>query len=89
LLFVIKFVTLLAKNQKICFNQVVDMTRNIDLTYKRVNQAEQGARLTPNTLEQLTTLLTLRKAQLSESAERQALQAIVQTLLDNFKAVAA
>jgi hypothetical protein len=65
------------------------MTRNIDLTYKRANQAEQGARLTPNTLEQLTTLLTLRKAQLSESAERQAQKAIVQTLLDNFKAVAA
>jgi hypothetical protein len=65
------------------------MTRNIDLTYKRANQAEQSARLTPNTLEQLTTLLTLRKAQLLESAERQAQKAIVQTLLDNFKAVAA
>jgi hypothetical protein len=63
------------------------MTRNIEIN--RVSKVEQSSRLTPNTFDQLTTLLTLRKAQLSESAERKAKNAIVQTLLDNFKAVAA
>jgi hypothetical protein len=63
------------------------MTRNIEM--HGVNKIEQSPRLSSNTMDQLKTLLLLRKAQLSESAERTAQSAIVQTLLDNFRSVAA